>query len=76
MCTAPPPIAAPPAAQAASFANAIRTDIRVALSSKPAESLRAFRNTGIGMHVPLQANADRALKSNGINRVSLAWRAL
>jgi hypothetical protein len=76
MCTAPPPIAAPPAAQAASFANAIRTDIRVALSSKSAESLRAFRNAGIGMHVPLQANADRAFKSNGINRFYLAPPAL
>lgn len=34
-CTAPPPRTAPPAAQAASFANAIRTDMIVALVEIP-----------------------------------------
>ncbi len=34
-CTAPPPTSAPPAAQADSFARAIRTDISVAFSSSP-----------------------------------------
>lgn len=34
-CTAPPPRTAPPAAQAASFANAIRTDMSFALVALP-----------------------------------------
>jgi hypothetical protein len=35
-CTAPPPMMAPPAAQAHNFANAIRTDITILFSRPPA----------------------------------------
>jgi hypothetical protein len=59
---------APPAAHAASFANAIRTDMIAAFASIHAWCGRPYAAIhASGMIVPSQTNADQTGKGNGLN---------
>jgi hypothetical protein len=74
-CTAPPPSIAPPAAAAASFANAIRTDMIVA--SVLVLGGRGYqKRVNALLTLPYRSkNADGALGGNAVNRVVIGESA-
>lgn len=69
-CTAPPPSNAPPAAVAASFTMAVRTDIILSLVIAGAGAI-AWRKNPAAIDCPALRNAESACYDNCVNRV---WR--